>query len=504
VTNDCGHEPVIAELRQALAAAEARAAAAEARAAAAEARAAAAEARVVALEAEVVKLSAVVEELRARLDKNSSNSSKPPSSDLPETTRRSNWKPSGRKPGGQPGHPGHHRALVEDPDNVNDVFPDVCAHCGGELVPDDEVAGDQPVRHQVVEIPRPRPTVAEQRLHRCRCRNCGQTTRAKLPKGVPPSGYGPGAMATVAMLSGRFRLTRREVSRAMADLFAVSISVGSVQKVNENVSDIAAGPVDEIAKVVHGAKAVNADETSYPHRAKKAWLWVASCPTATIFKLHRRRNAAGLANIIPEDFDGLLMVDRMKTYERHRRSLCHAHLLRDWRGISERKHPEAKRLGQWAVAETERLLKYHRQFRAGELSPQALAVRMRMLKARYGKLLDQAMTCGDKKTEGTAWDLNRQWEALWAYLEVDGAEPTNNRGEQKIRPAVQWRKGSFGTWSDAGQRFVERILTLSTTAKQIGADLFGYLYTMIVASLMGQAIPALHQWAAAQASANTS
>lgn len=479
----CGHEPLIAELRQALAAAEARAAAAEAK---------------------VAELAAVVEELRARLDKNSSNSSKPPSSDLPGTKKPAKKMPSGRKPGGQPGHPGHHRALVDDPDKVRDVFPDPCEHCGGELVPDDEVVGDKPVRHQVIEIPRPRPIVEEQRLHRCRCRNCGRTTRARLPKGVPPGGYGPGVMATVAMLSGRFRLTRREVSRVLADLFAVCISVGSVQRINEEVSGIAAGPVDEIAKVVHAAKAVNADETPFPHRAKKAWLWVASCPTATIFKLHQNRNADALANLIPEDFEGLLMVDRMKTYERHRRSVCHAHLLRDWRGIGERKHPEAKRLGQWAVAETERLLKYHRQFRNGELSKEALAVRMRMLKARYGKLLDQAMLCGDKKTEGTAKDLNRQWGALWAYLEVDGAEPTNNRGEQKIRPAVLWRKGSFGTWSDAGQRFVERMLTLSATAKQIGADLFGFLYVAIVANLMGQAIPTLHQWGAAQASADTS
>jgi transposase len=123
---------------------------------------------------------------------------------------------------------------------------------------------------------------------------------------------------------------------------------------------------------------------------------------------------------------------------------------------------------------------------------------MRMLKARYGKILDQAIMCDDKKTASLGRELNRQWGELWAYLDVEGAEPTNNAGERKIRPAVLWRKGSFGTQSDAGQRFVERSLSLAATAAQLGVNLFTYLHMACGQKILGQLVPPIHDWAAAQ------
>lgn len=476
----CGHEPLIAELRHALVEKDARIAVLEA--------------NVADMTATVAKLTAVIEELRAQLSKNSSNSSKPPSSDPPWAPSQPKKKGSGRKPGGQPGHPGRYRALRE-PDTTADHFPESCKGCGGGLSSTRDRAGRAPIRHQVEELPPVRPLIHEDRLHELVCHNCGKSNRADLPPGVPRGHFGPRLIATVAMLSGKFRLTRRELPRVLADLFAIALSVGTVQKLCESASDAVAGPVEEIAKVVHAAPVVNADETSFPHKAKKHWLWVATCPTATIFRLHRRRGAEGLAVLLPENYDGLLIVDRWKPYEKFRRSFCHAHLLRNWREVGERKHPEAKRIGAWAVAETERLLRYHRQFRAGELSDPALKARMRMLQARYGRMLDQAIMSGDQKTASLGKELNRQWGELWAYLGAHGAEPTNNVGERRIRPAVLWRKGSFGTQSDAGQRFVERSLTLAATARQLGVNLFEYLQAAVTAKLRHQEAPGLHEWA---------
>lgn len=384
------------------------------------------------------------------------------------------------------------------PDKIEPHFPDTCEHCGTALGLDDDITGDDPVRHQVEELPPIKPEVTDHEMHARKCSNCGCKTRAKLPASVPAGRFGPRLMAAIALLSSKFRLTRRELPKVLWDLFGIKMSVGSVQNVDEKASESVAAPVEAIAEVVHHQPVVNADETGYPHRARKAWLWVATCPIATLFRLHGRRNIEALANLIPEEFGGLLVVDRLKTYERRRRSVCQAHLLRDWQGIGERKHPEAKRLGKWAVAETERLLKYHAQFRSGELSKEGLMARMKVLKARYGRLLDQAMTCGDKKTEGMAKELNRQWGAIWAYLDVEGAEPTNNAAERKIRIAVLWRKGSFGTWSDAGQRFVERMLTLAATSAQLGVSFFDYLQLALVANLRHQAVPSLHDWAAGQ------
>ena len=472
----CGHEPIIA---------------------AANARIAELEANVAGLVAMVAKLTDLVNELQARLSLNSSNSGKPPSSDPPGAPKAPPKKPSGRKQGGQPGHPGHSRAK-RDPDKVVDYYPDFCGGCDRPLFPADDVAGDEPVCHQVEELPEVRLVVTEHRCHLRRCPKCGKKTRAAMPAGVPSWHFGTRVMTTVALMSSRFRLSRREMPKVLADLFGFEISVGTIQKICERTSEVVAAPVEQIVEIVHEAPVVNADETGFPHRHKKSWLWVASCPTATIFRIHRHRNADGLAALMPDDYEGLLIVDRYKVYEKFRRSLCHAHLLRNWREIGERKDPEAKRIGKWAVTETERLLRFHRQFRLGEMSEAELMMRMRMLKARYGRLLDQALCTGDKKTVSMAKDLNRQWVALWGYLGEEGAEPTNNAGERRIRPAVLWRKGSFGTQSTIGQRFVERMMTLSATANQIGANLFGYLDMALGNNLLGQVIPSLHAWAETQ------
>lgn len=383
---------------------------------------------------------------------------------------------------------------MRTPDETIDHFPNVCRCCGSPFDHEDVPIG-APIRHQVEELPVVRPIVIEHRLFRRKCRKCRKKTRAALPPGVPSGSFGSRLMAAVAMLSGKFRLTRRELPKILEDLFGVMLSVGTVQRICEDVSEGLAEPADKIAAIVAKAPIANADETSWRTRGGRSWMWVATSKTATSFRIHKKRGAEGLANLLPADFDGLLGVDRWKPYERFRRTLCHAHLLRNWREIRERMHPEAKRLGKWAESETERLLKFHAMYRAGEISRDGLKTRMRMLKARYWRLLGQALECGDKKTMSLANELDRQWHELWAYLGTEGAEPTNNVAERQLRPVVLWRKGSFGSWSDAGERFVERSMTIVATAKQIGADVFGYLHHACEAQAFGQRVLPLHEWA---------
>ena len=130
------------------------------------------------------------------------------------------------------------------------------------------------------------------------------------------------------------------------------------------------------------------------------------------------------------------------------------------------------------------------------MSHAALMVRMRMLQARYGRMLDQCLASGEKKCVSLAKELNRQWVELWAYLYEDGAEPTNNAGERKIRTVVLWRKGSFGTWSDKGQRFVARSFSLAATAAQLGVNLLTYIQVACDQHILGQVVTSLHDWAA--------
>jgi transposase len=441
-----------------------------------------------ALRETVAKLLARIDDLEARLNRNSRNSNTPPSANPPGASKPAPKKPTGRKAGGQPGHPGSYRASVV-PDSVSDHFPAACSHCHAALTPADT---RDPVRHQVTELPPVCVTVVEHRLHRLACPDCGKHTRASLPVSVPASQFGPRLTAIVAMLSGRFRVSRREVSVLFDELFGGGLSVGSVQALCERVSAAITVPVAEVAAHVEASPVAHADETGWRHQGKKHWLWMASSKTATVFKIHSKRGHEGCDGVLSREYTGIVVSDRWSVYKRYpNRALCHAHLLRNWTALAQRKNPDAKRLGKWAVSETLCLLRWHRQVRAGTISLDGLKRRMRLLKGRYAKLLEQAKASRHKPTRKMGRELEAQWDALWTFATTPGVDPTNNHGERQIRPAVLHRKGSLGTWSDAGARFLERAMTVAATAKLQGVRLLDFLHTACTASLIQQAPPSL-------------
>lgn len=153
----------------------------------------------------VAQLQARVQALEARLGQNSTNSSRPPSADPPQAPPRSPRSPSGRRPGGQPGHPAHQRTLVppEQVDHTHDHWPPVCQHCRAPLRPDPDHAVGEPLRYQVVEVPPLRAEVTDHLLHRQRCPHCRGETRASLPPEVPTGPFGPRLQAGTAVLSSR-------------------------------------------------------------------------------------------------------------------------------------------------------------------------------------------------------------------------------------------------------------------------------------------------------------
>src|SRR5207253_1699137 len=150
-------------------------------------------------------------------------SSRPPSTDAPAVKRAPPKESSGRSPGGQPGHALHPRPLLP-PDRRIPVKPETCRRCGQALRGEDP----RPLRHQVIDLPVPKPDVPEYTLHRRACRCCGTTTGAQLPAGAPAGHSGPRLQATTALLTGGYRLSKRQVETLMADLFGIPLSAGEV------------------------------------------------------------------------------------------------------------------------------------------------------------------------------------------------------------------------------------------------------------------------------------
>ena len=213
----------------------------------------------------IVALQQRICELEARLGQDSSNSSRPPSSDPPRPPARPKAPPSGRKRGGQPGHRGAYRALlpVEQVDEVVVVASEVCRHCGQPFPETTARRRSRVWRHQVVELLPLAVRVTEYQMTVRRCAACGKRTRAELPPGVPRRPFGARLTAVVALLSGRYRLSRREVRQLLRDLWEVKLSLGAVVR-QEQVQSAALAPrVEEARAAVQQAAVVNMDETGW-------------------------------------------------------------------------------------------------------------------------------------------------------------------------------------------------------------------------------------------------
>ena len=435
-----------------------------------------------------------LEELEERLRTDSRNSSKPPSSDPPSSPAASSseGKPRGeRKPGGQPGHEGKSRPLLP-PDEVSRIVeckpPSHCP-CGGPVEP----TGQEPQRHQVWDLPPAKAEVTEYRLGAGACAWCGQTYRAALPPAVPPGMLGPRAMAAVALLSGKFHLSKRNIEETLKDLFGLPLALGTVSNTEARVEAALAKPVEEAKAFVQAQAVVHMDETGWNEGGQKRWMWTALTSTVAVFAIRASRGAKVVAELLGAAFRGFLVSDRWSAYswvDAARRQLCWSHLKRDFIRIAERGAASAA-IGTELLEATRAIFGLWHNFRDGPLSRAALQDALRPLRQQVEALLDQGTRCGHAKTQRTCQRILKLAGALWTFVDVPGVEPTNNAAERAIRPAVWWRQASFGTQSDQGNRFVESLLTVSSTCRLQARNVMDYLVRAMEAHLSGQPSPSL-------------
>ena len=228
------------------------------------------EERIVLFEAMVYAFQEQVRTLQEQLNQTSRNSSRPPSSDPPQSLRPR--RPRGqRRRGGQPGHPGHTRTLVpvEEVDKVVVLKPEQCQGCQTPLSGDDA----SPFSHQVIEMPPIKPVITEYQWHQLVCTVCGATTRAPWPAGVPSGTYGPRVQATVALGTGADRLSKRTTQQAMAEVCGGPMSVGTISSLEQTTTEAVAAPVEEARTYVQAQAVAHFDETSWRQGDKRAWLW---------------------------------------------------------------------------------------------------------------------------------------------------------------------------------------------------------------------------------------
>ena len=427
--------------------------------------------------------------LEERLNTNSTNSSKPPSSDGPAVKRRPPVPATGKKRGGQPGHRRVVRPLVP-PERLRETVackPTQCRGCGHVLHGDDP----EPYRHQVAELPPILPQVDEYQLHRLSCSRCGKHTRAALPPGVPTGAFGPRLRAVLAVLVGGYRLGKRPVKRLVSDLLGLSISIGSIARLERRCTAELRAAVEELREYVRAADSGHIDETSWWQGRLKAWLWGAVTDAATVFRVAATRGAEVAKEMLGTAANKVVVSDRLKSYLWiKRRQFCWAHLNRDFQAMVDRKGGSAE-VGRRLLSHSERLFDWWHKVRDGTMARSTLKSKVAVMRHSFADDLRLGLECGHSKTAGTCRELLAGLTHLFTFTRVEGVEPTNNDAERALRHAVIYRKTSGGTDSESGSRFVECILSVVATCRQQNINVLDYLTRSFQSHLDGTPIPSL-------------
>jgi transposase len=446
-------------------------------------------AAIVLQEATIAELRERVCSLEARLAQNSTNSSKPPSSDPPGVVRPGK-KPKGRNRGGQPGHRGHHRMLLPD-ERVDEVVPHTptsCGHCGHSLAGAEE---GRPVQvHQVVELPPISAEVKEHRMVCLRCPQCSKLTRAPLPAEVGGKHFGPRLTALVSVLAGHYRMSRRSLRDLVARLLDVPApSLGSTESCIQETSAALAAAYHEVQAEVRASWSAGVDETPWKLCGQKRWLWVAVAERATAFRLGRSRGKTELKEFLGE-FQGIVSSDRWCSYQAcPNRQLCWAHLLRNFPKLALRGGLAAEFAAEGEKI-CDRVFERWRSYREGRVDREEMKRGMLEIQASFRCLLERGAESINNRVARMCRNLLKLWPSLWTFLDQP-VEPTNNAAERALRKAVLWRKNCFGNQSETGLRYAERILTVSATCHQQRIHPLDFVACSIAALRSGTPAPKL-------------
>lgn len=412
--------------------------------------------------------------LKERLGLNSKNSSLPPSRDLYQLKRKNHQK-SPRNPGGQPGHkPQGYQMKM--PDEVINVFPSYCA-CGHQL----EIGQTFSVE-QKIEIPPIKPYVTEYHLYQGVCRTCGKKKTASLPASVQPDLLGDHAKAIISALSGFFHNSKRDVQQILHDVFNLPISLGLVSMSEKRVSQKLKPSYEDLVDQIEDSPYLHIDETGHKCQGKRGWGWIFTTRNMSVLRLTASRGKKVLQSALPA-YEGWVISDRYGAYryfEDEKRQVCWSHLERDFQRFAHSRDPLLARQGEALVGISQEVFAMKKALKAEKIEELFFYRRIRKLKKRLLYALKGILRIPDvPHAHRVAQNLLKCFDMMWRFVDHPEVELTNNLAERQIRKYVIYRKKSLFTWSDRGNEFVERVLSLFLTCRLQNQNAFLKLSKLI-------------------------
>lgn len=446
----------------------------------------------------VEQLRAEVAQLRAELaaaKKNSSNSSKPPSSDIIKKPKDQPKDGSKRKRGGQPNHPRHERPAFP-PDQVDEHFEfrhQQCPDCHGPVVP----SKLPPKIIQQIDLPEPTEMVrvVEFRSHACWCRKCQQVHYAPIDTPQRRAGLvGPRFSALIAYLKGACHCSFSTIRKFLRDVLQIKLSRGYLAKQIAKVSASLKPFYDTLAEQLPNQPRLNVDETGHKDYSTTMWTWCFRASLFTLFKIDSSRGSDVLIRMLGEEFNGILGCDYFSAYRKYMKDFgilvqfCLAHFLRDVRFLVEHPNTRNQAYGRRVLERLRTLFAViHRRDNYTEKTFQI------HLENAGDELAAEVVWCVPSTTEARnlAKRFKKHGESYLRFITTPGIEPTNNLAEQAIRFVVIDRKVTQGSRGATGQRWLERIWTVMATCAQTGRSVFTFLQRSLFAYFAGQPAPSL-------------
>lgn len=428
----------------------------------------------------------------ARLKKNSSNSSKPPSSDIVKPPKPLLPQGGQRKIGGQPGHEGHFRPpfAAAEIDRIVPHALTTCPGCGGRLT-----AAKAPPRviQQVELVPR-RVEVTEHRAGAFYCRHCDQIHYAPLPAAVAQGGLlGPELTALVGYLKGMCHTSFSTIRKLLRDVFHVTISRGQLVKVINKAAAAMAGAYEQLRRLLPAEAYLNVDETGHKAHGQRWWTWCFRADLYTLFKIDHSRGSAVLVEMLGKEFNGVLGCDYFSAYHKYMEDFgvavqfCLAHLIRDVKFLTALPDKVTAAYGQRVLEGLRRM--FHVIHRRDTMDPARF---QRALEKAREELVARGKRAPPRIEAQTMARRFREHGAdYFRFITTPGVEPTNNLAEQAIRFVVIDRLITQGTRSERGRHWSERIWTAIATCTQQGRSVFEYLRQSIIASFDRTPAPSL-------------
>jgi len=453
------------------------------------------DARIAELERELQALKHRFSELESRRKINSSTSSTPPFANPLGAEKPVKKKKSKRNRGEQPGHRPHLKQPLppERVTHTESIVPDVCDACQSPLPSEAGPNDPEPKRFQTVELPPIVVEVTEYQAQARTCPCCGKVTHATIPATIRSHSVGPRMTATLSYFSGCHGVSKRGIEEIAETVFGAPIALGTVSNLEQEVSEAIKPAHEEAIEAVRQAEVKFADETSWKLWGKLCWLWAAAAAGVAAFVIHAKRGATGLKAILGETIEGIVHSDRWHVYlqvPEERRQLCWAHLKRDFQKIVDCGGPSVW-VGRRGLRIVKDLFAAWHAFQAENITRARLQELIAPLERRLGKTLLDGALGDDARVAKFCENLILLESALWTFARVEGVEPTNNFMERLVRLAVLWRRRSFGCNSEAGCRFVERILTVVQTCRLNANNTLEFLAKAVGARREGRECPKL-------------